>query len=192
MNSKTHYVYTLSYPPIGEHASEVFYVGKGTKSRLFMHEDEAASGTQSRKCDIIRSIWSQGGQVLKTIVYSTKVEMDALVYEWVLINMVFPPGTLTNEKYAEIIRFSPCKRLARQKGNKNYQVLQLRSHRKGIGLSVEGLARRANISSRTVRNAEDGKKVSFDTAVQILQGLNSALADVGKSSVTIDDLGLIV
>ncbi len=67
---------------------------------------------------------------------------------------------------------------------------QLKQIREGIGLSVEGLARRAEISSRTVKNAEDGKKVSFDTAVQILKGLNSALSDVGKQSVGLDDLGL--
>ncbi len=69
---------------------------------------------------------------------------------------------------------------------------QLKQIREGIGLSLEGLARRSGISARTVRNAEDGKRVSFDTAVQILQGLNSALSDVGKQPVSIDDLNLVV
>ena len=71
-------------------------------------------------------------------------------------------------------------------------MTKLKQIREGIGLSIEGLARRSNVSARTIRNAEEGKKVSFDTAVQILQGINSALTDVGKPSVTIDDLGLIV
>lgn len=71
-------------------------------------------------------------------------------------------------------------------------MTKLKQIREGIGLSIEGLARRSNVSARTIRNAEEGKKISFETAVQILQGLNSALNDVGKPSVSIDDLGLVL
>ncbi len=71
-------------------------------------------------------------------------------------------------------------------------MANLKQIREGIGLSLEGLARRAGVSSRTIRNAEEGKRISFETAVQILQGLNSALNDVGRPPVTIDDLGLVV
>jgi len=67
----------------------------------------------------------------------------------------------------------------------------LKPIREGLGLSQEGLARRTRgITSRTVRNAEDGKRVTFDTAVQILEGLNIALTEAGRSTVVLDDLGL--
>jgi transcriptional regulator with XRE-family HTH domain len=76
------------------------------------------------------------------------------------------------------------------KGSVMKVMTNLRQVREGIGLSLEGLARRAGVSSRTIRNAEEGKRISFETAVQIIQGLNSALADVGRPPVTADDLGL--
>lgn len=67
----------------------------------------------------------------------------------------------------------------------------LREIRESIGLSQEGLARRTRgLSSRTIRNAETGQRVTFDTAIQILEAINSALSDAGKSTVTLDDLGL--
>jgi len=67
---------------------------------------------------------------------------------------------------------------------------ELQKIREGIGLSLEGLARRSGISARTVRNAEDGKRISFESSIQILQGLNSALSDAGKQTISLDDLGL--
>lgn len=187
LDRNTYYVYTLSWP-----SGEVFYVGKGTRARLLDHESEASRGVQSRKCDVIREIWASGNEVRRAIVYSTPIECDALIYEWALVNMVYCSSKLTNGRYAEKVTFSPFKRLESPKGSKEYQLLQLVQHRKHIRLSIEGLARRSNVSARTIRNAEEGKKVSFDTAVQILQGINSALTDVGKSSVSIDDLGLVV
>lgn len=47
------YVYTLVDPRDGS----IFYVGKGSKSRIAGHEREAARGVYSRKCDRIREIW---------------------------------------------------------------------------------------------------------------------------------------
>jgi transcriptional regulator with XRE-family HTH domain len=68
---------------------------------------------------------------------------------------------------------------------------QLKEIRESIGLSQEGLARRTRgLSSRTIRNAETGQRVTFDTASQILEALNSALVEVGKPKVTLDDLVL--
>jgi transcriptional regulator with XRE-family HTH domain len=68
--------------------------------------------------------------------------------------------------------------------------VQLKTIRESIGLPLEELARRAGVSSRTVRNAEYGQKISFNSAVQILQGLNSALADIGKPALTMSDVGI--
>jgi transcriptional regulator with XRE-family HTH domain len=67
----------------------------------------------------------------------------------------------------------------------------LKQLRESLGLSQEGLARRTrSISSRTIRNAEAGQRVTFETARQILEALNAIHAEVGRAPVTIDDLGL--
>ena len=68
---------------------------------------------------------------------------------------------------------------------------QLKSIRESLGLSQEGLARRTrSLSSRTIRNAEDGKRVTYDTAMQILEAINAILSEAGRQTVTLDDLGL--
>jgi len=67
----------------------------------------------------------------------------------------------------------------------------LKAIRESIGLSQEGVARRTRgLSTRTVRNAESGQRVTFDTAIQILNAINSALAEAGESAVTLSDLKL--
>jgi len=67
----------------------------------------------------------------------------------------------------------------------------LKAIRESIGLSQEGVAHRTKgLSSRTVRNAESGQRVTFDTAIQILNAINSALAEAGEPAVTLADLKL--
>jgi hypothetical protein len=93
MEPKTYYVYTYAYPdPDGT----VFYVGKGTGARIFIHEEDAQSGCSCRRCRCIRQIWASGKPVKKRIVYETFVEQDALLYEWILINHVHNSPSLTN------------------------------------------------------------------------------------------------
>ena len=72
-----------------------------------------------------------------------------------------------------------------------YILERLRAMRGSLGLSQEGLARRTHsISARTIRNAEAGQRVTFETARQILEALNAIHAEVGRAQLTIDDLGL--
>lgn len=67
----------------------------------------------------------------------------------------------------------------------------LRAIRESLGLSQEGLARRTrSLSARTIRNAEAGQRVTFDSAYQILEALNSIHSEVGRPSITLDDLRL--
>ena len=80
-----YYVYTLAYPD-----GRVFYVGKGTGERMDRHEYEARNGVSSRKCDIIRSIWAEGGEVVKTKVASFTSAEEALQNEHSLISTL--PG----------------------------------------------------------------------------------------------------
>lgn len=79
--SDSFYVYTLAYPD-----GTVFYVGKGTKNRLNAHEREARNGKQSYKCHVIRKIWANGGEVVKTKVRENLTEADAYAYEIELIS----------------------------------------------------------------------------------------------------------
>ena len=53
------------YELIDPRSDTVFYVGKGQKSRLDQHEEEAKRGAISHKCNKIRSIWRDGCQVGK-------------------------------------------------------------------------------------------------------------------------------
>jgi len=67
----------------------------------------------------------------------------------------------------------------------------LRAIRESLGVSQEGLARRArHLTTRTVANAERGKRVTYESATQILEAINELLAEAGKPPVTLDQLGL--
>ena len=69
----------------------------------------------------------------------------------------------------------------------------LKRIRLDLGVSQEGLARRTrSVSTGTVKNAENGKRVTYDTATQILEAINALLTEEGKAAVTLDDLGLIL
>jgi len=67
----------------------------------------------------------------------------------------------------------------------------LKQIRQDLGVSQEGLARRTrSVSTGTVKNAENSKRVTYDTATQILEAINVLLTEAGKETVTLDDLGL--
>lgn len=71
------------------------------------------------------------------------------------------------------------------------RITWLKQIRESLGVSQEGLARRTrSITTRTVRNAEDGNRVTNDTAMQIVEALNVLLTEAGRSRVTLDELGL--
>jgi DNA-binding transcriptional regulator YiaG len=68
---------------------------------------------------------------------------------------------------------------------------QLKEIRESLGVSQEGLARRTrSITTRTVRNAEDGKRVTNDTATQILDAINALLTEKNRPTITLEYLGL--
>ena len=67
----------------------------------------------------------------------------------------------------------------------------LKRIRLDLGVSQEGLARRTrSVTTGTVKNAENGKRVTYDTATQILEAINGLLTEAGRPTVTLDDLGL--
>lgn len=76
------YVYTLAYPD-----GTVFYVGKGTGNRINDHEREAKQGKKSYKCNVIRGIWKDGGQIIKTKVQDGMTDEAAYKLEIDLIRM---------------------------------------------------------------------------------------------------------
>ena len=84
-----YYVYTLSKPD-----GTIFYVGKGRGNRLDHHENEARRGVKSTKCDIIREIWANRDEVVKTKHGEFANEIDALNYESYLIKV--HKATLSN------------------------------------------------------------------------------------------------
>lgn len=70
------YVYVLARPN-----GKVFYVGKGSKRRVFGHEAEARRGCKCHKCNVIRKVWKQGGEIQRYIVFTTNDEQAAFDYE---------------------------------------------------------------------------------------------------------------
>lgn len=66
-----HYVYILRMPDKAPNYGGLgtpFYVGIGQGNRLFAHEDEARDSARSgAKVETIRSIWANGGEVVRTI-----------------------------------------------------------------------------------------------------------------------------
>jgi hypothetical protein len=77
--TKRYYVYILS------DNGTPFYVGKGTRDRIHRHEKEARDGCVCPKCSRIRSIWTDGRQVVKEKVLETNIEREALDHEIALI-----------------------------------------------------------------------------------------------------------
>ena len=67
----------------------------------------------------------------------------------------------------------------------------LKRIRQELGVSQESVARRTRtVTTGTVKNAENGKRVTYTNATQILEAINSLLTENGKRGVTLDDLGL--
>jgi hypothetical protein len=67
----------------------------------------------------------------------------------------------------------------------------LRKIRESLGTTQEGFARRTrSIGLRTYIRAENGKRVTYDTASQILDAINEILSEASKPTVTLEDLGL--
>ena len=63
-----------------------FYVGKGTRGRMFAHEEEARTECDCQKCQKIRDLWSRGKTIIKHIVFETFNEGEAYQYEHKLIS----------------------------------------------------------------------------------------------------------
>ena len=74
--SSSFYVYVLARPN-----NKVFYVGKGKGYRINAHEGYATRGCTCHKCNIIRKIWRNGGEVQRYIVFTTESENEAFEYE---------------------------------------------------------------------------------------------------------------
>lgn len=106
------YVYDLIDPRDGA----VFYVGKGCRGRITRHEAYAKRGALGRKCDRIRAIWKDGGEVQRRYVRHFTDEAEAYRFEAEHIAAI-GLGKLTNAVRggagkARPFRWSP--RLARQ------------------------------------------------------------------------------
>lgn len=90
-NPGNFYVYLLGRPD-----GSVFYVGKGTGDRINNHEYEAHHGCTCKKCQVIRTIWHAGENVVKRVIFQTDTEKEALYYEAQLIYKF--RSQLTNKK----------------------------------------------------------------------------------------------
>jgi hypothetical protein len=72
-----------------------FYVGKGSKGRIYDHEQEAKLGHRCHKCNVIRKVWKSGGDIHRYIVFTTDNEQEAFDFERETIAL-YGRDTLTN------------------------------------------------------------------------------------------------
>lgn len=90
------YVYGLIDP----RTNRIFYIGKGSKNRVFDHENESLNSDNSDKLKLkaISEIKASGLQVKKIIIHSNLTETEAFAAEAALINLLnYISGTgLTN------------------------------------------------------------------------------------------------
>lgn len=77
------YVYILARPN-----GKPFYVGKGQRNRIYVHESEARTDCPCHKCRVIRKIWRNGGEVQRYKVLTTHDETEAYAYEVQLIALI--------------------------------------------------------------------------------------------------------
>jgi hypothetical protein len=78
-NSITFYVYALARPVNKDW--RIFYIGKGSKRRVFAHEQEARHGRKGHRYNVIRKVWREGGEIQRYILLTTEDEQEAFDYE---------------------------------------------------------------------------------------------------------------
>jgi hypothetical protein len=85
-----YYVYGLSRPN-----GKVFYVGKGSRNRMYAHAREAKSGHKCHKCNVIRKIWRGKGEIAYCTYWAGNNEDEAFEQEqyWIAF---YGLETLTN------------------------------------------------------------------------------------------------
>jgi len=83
------YVYALARPVKTKNKIDwrVFYIGKGSKRRVFKHEEQARRGCTCYKCNTIRKVWRDGGEIQRYILMATDDEQEALAYEITMIDL---------------------------------------------------------------------------------------------------------
>ena len=88
-----YYVYALIDP----RNDKVFYIGKGTKNRVFSHEKESdkAQDVETRKVEIIKEIESENLNVKRVILHYGLTEREAFVAEAALINLLKFTSSIT-------------------------------------------------------------------------------------------------
>lgn len=137
-----YYVYTLAYPD-----GTVFYVGKGQGKRIEAHEREARQGKKSHKCNTIRKIWTNGDQVLRTVLGYFEMECDAFQYEIALIFFLDgltnastggegASGVLKSDKTRQKLRIANTGKSSPLKGKPG--IIPSEETRRKIGLSGKG------------------------------------------------------
>lgn len=103
--TKDWYTYLLRYPKdYGELSNIVFYIGKGTRNRVFDHLHEARKGQGTKNAHIIRGVWANGKQIQVEIPLQSDIESDALQYEWACLCYIHASEHLTNFKDAAHLR----------------------------------------------------------------------------------------
>src|SRR5260370_21912288 len=160
-NKSLDYVYTLAYPE--SMGGYVFYVGKGRRDRITVHEREARNNVKSHKCGVIRKIWRNGEQIVKEkIAFFDDSPEAAALYEVALIFFMRPYGHLTNEADGGegAVGVSPSAETRQKKSVASTQYWRSEEHRRAqrerlSGRNVISPQQRQEIRSRLKEQRQD-------------------------------------
>lgn len=117
---------------------------------------------------IIRQVWEEGHPVQKRIVFETFKEDEALERENLLIQ-TYGLVNLTNiKKGTSYISTKPA--IDRVCASSVFQALRLEA-----GLSINQLARLADVYYQTVQRAEEGRSIQYFKALALVEALSQKL-----------------
>lgn len=100
--AKRFYVYALS---LTDTMSQIFYIGKGQRTRLYSHSTEAERGHLCPKCSVIRYAYAAHHRFWWSILSETDDEGEALWQEMRAITS-YPYGMLCNQMGGCVISVS--------------------------------------------------------------------------------------
>lgn len=170
------YVYLLARPN-----NKVFYVGKGQKKRVLDHEREAQSACPCHKCNVIRKIWRDGGEVQRYIVFTTDDEHEALAHERAQIALYGRKNLCNRTDGGEVIPpLTPEQQKAKGNGKRGKRFPHSEETKRKISAVQKG-KKRGPLAKETcakIAAAQKGKKRNSPSA-EVRKKISASLLKSG-------------
>ena len=158
------YVYTLSYK------GDIFYVGKGTKRRMYIHEDRARKGIKSNNNSAlyykIIDIIEVGESIEYDKIFETDNEVDAYEFEYSTIDSIGIENLCNITKDFLKTSLSERVKIGLSKSSKWKEVLEYKKSKE-----LKDYYREINTGSRNPRYGKKNTKEHMDSIKKSLIGI---------------------